>query len=89
MDKEITVKVDAELLDKVMKITQFNTPDEAIEEGLQMISGAAWLEGTWGTHRPHMRPEELKDMFYPDYDPDEPYGFKSVPAAHALAAQPQ
>jgi len=89
MDKEITVKVDAELLDKVMKVTQFNTLDDAIEEGLQIIAYSPWLEGYWKAKPPHMRPEELKDMFYPDYDPDEPYGFKSVPAVHALAAQPQ
>jgi len=89
MDKEITVKVDAELLDKVMKITHALSEDEAVEEGLKIISTTAWLEGAWKPDRIRMRPQELRDMFYPDYDPDEPYGFKSVPAAHALAPQSQ
>jgi len=85
MDKEITVKVDAELLDKVMKITQFKTPDDAVEEGLQMIAGVAWLEGTWSPMRPHLRPQESKNSIDPNYDPDAPYSYNAMPAGAATA----
>jgi len=85
MDKEITVKVDAELLDKVMEITQFKTPDEAIEEGLGIISGTAWLHGRWDPSRPRLTRQEIREMFDPNYDPDEPYGYKNMPAPAATA----
>jgi len=88
MDKEITVKVDAELLDKVMKITHALSEDEAVETGLQMISTSEWLEGAWRPDRIRMRPQELREMFDPNYDPDEPYGYKHMPAP-ALAAHTQ
>jgi len=47
MDKEITVKVDAELLDQVRRIRHALSEDEAVEEGLKIISTTSWLEGAW------------------------------------------
>jgi len=85
MDKEITVKVDAELLDKVMKITHAKSADEALEEGLKVISTTTWLEGAWKPNRIRMRPQEVREMFDSDYDPDEPYGYKNRPALAAVA----
>jgi len=85
MGKEITVKVDAELLARVMEITNAKSEDEALEEGLKVISTTAWLEGAWKPDRIRMMPQELREMFDPNYDPDEPYGYKNMPAPPVVA----
>jgi len=86
MNEEIKVSVDRELLDKVMAITHAQTPDEAIEEGLSVISAAAWLEGYWDPSRARMSRQEIKDSFAADYDPDEPYGHNAQrELAHATS----
>jgi len=74
--KEVTLKINEELLSKVMQITHAKTEEEAIDWALQDAAASDVLKDYF-SHGPRLTGQEWADAFYPGYDPKAPDPFSA------------